>query len=99
MRLVACFGKNFRVPAQQLFDPLDEWPGVTVIGKQMDQAWETPNQFLQEQARAITIAEVGSMHENGQDQALGINEQVPFATEDFFSQRRSRVLGLARDWF
>ena len=70
-----------------------------MIGKQMDQARETPNQFLQEQPCAITIAKIGSMHKDGQDQALRINEEVSLATEDFFSRRQSHVLGLAQDWF
>lgn len=32
---------------------------------------------------AITITEIGRMHKGCQDQALGANEPVPFALEDF----------------
>lgn len=70
-----------------------------MIGKQMDQTGETSDQALQEEPRSVAIANVGCMNQNCQDQTLSINEQMPFTTEDFFSHRRSRVLGLARDWF
>src|ERR1700730_14003520 len=99
MRLIALFRKDFDVPSEEIFDPLLEWPGVAVIGEEMDQAWEASDQLLQEQARSVAIAEIGRMDQDCQDQALCINEEVPLATEDFFSRRRSRVLGLARDWF
>lgn len=96
---MALFGKDLDLPSEEVFDPLLERPGVAVIGKQVDQAREVPHQRPQEQACSVSIAEIGGMNQDGQDQALGINEQVPFATEDFFFRRRSRVLDLARDWF
>lgn len=99
MRLIALFGKDFGLPSQEVFDPLLERPGVAMIGKQMDQARETPDQLLQEQPRSITVADIGRMDQDSQDQALRINEQMPFATEDFFFRRQSRVLDLAPDWF
>jgi hypothetical protein len=74
-------------------------PGVAVIGKKVDQAWEASDQALQEQTCAVAIAEIGCMDQDGQDQALRINEEVPLPTENFFFQRRSRVRDLARDWF
>jgi hypothetical protein len=54
---------------------------------------------LQEQACSIAVSDVGSMHQDSQDQTLRINEEVPLATKDFFSPRRSRVGCLGRDWF
>ena len=98
MRLLALFGKDFGVPPQKVFDPLFEWPSIAVIGKQVDQARETSDQFLQEQACSVAITKIGCMDQDGQDQALRINEEVPLATEDFFSRRRSRVRDLAPDW-
>lgn len=97
-RLIALFGKDFGVPPQEIFDPLLEWPGVAVIGKQMDQTRETSNQLAEKQPCSVTVADIGCMHQDCQDQALRVNEQVSLAPEDFFSRRRSRVLGLARDW-
>jgi hypothetical protein len=56
-----------------------------MISKEMDQARKTPNQLLQKQTRSIAITDIGCMDQDCQDQALRINEQVPLATEDFFS--------------
>ena len=97
-RLIARFGKDLGVPAQECFDPLNEWAGVAVIGTQMEQAGKTSDEFLQEQSCSVAITNVGGMNQDGQNQALRVNEQVPFATEGFFPRRRNRVLGLAPDW-
>ena len=98
-RLIARLRENFSVPVQLLFDPVDERSGVAMIGKQMDQTGKASNQLLQEQPRSITITDIGSMDQDRQDQALRIDEQVSFATEDFFSRRQNRVRCLARGWF
>ncbi len=68
MRLIARPGKDFGLPAQKVFDPRDERPCVAVIGKQMAQAREASDELLQEQACSLAVADVGSMHQDGQDQ-------------------------------
>lgn len=99
MRLIARLRKNLGVPAEQAFDPFDERPSVAVISKQMDQAPKASDELPQKQTRSVAVADIGCMDQNGQDQALRINEQVPLATEDFFFRRRSRVRCLAQDSF
>lgn len=91
-RLIAWLRKNFGVPAQSLFDPVDEWTGGAMIGKPMDQTWKTSNQILQEQSRPISIAESGSVDQDGQDQALRLNQQVSLATEAFFPPSKPRSI-------
>jgi hypothetical protein len=81
---MARFGKDLGLPAQKIFDPGEERTGVAMIGKPVAQAREASDQRLQEQARSIAIADIGSMHQDGQDQALRINEPVALATKDFF---------------
>jgi hypothetical protein len=97
--LIAWLGEDFSLPAQQIFDPREEWPSVAVIGKQMVQARKASEQLLQKQARTVAITDIGRMNQDCQDQALRINQEVPLATEDFFFHRRSHVLCLARDSF
>jgi Transposase IS116/IS110/IS902 family len=86
MRLITRPGKDFGLPAQKVFDPRDKRPCVAVIGKQMAQARETSDELLQEQACSVAVADVGSMHQDRQDQALRVNQEVPLATQDFFPE-------------
>jgi hypothetical protein len=90
VRLITGLGENFSLPAQQLFDPRDERTGVAVIGKQMAQAREASHQLLQEQACSLAIAEMSCMDQNGQGQALRINQEVSSAPKDFFPPSKPR---------
>jgi hypothetical protein len=54
-----------------------------VIGEQMDQARETPDQLAEKQTCSLAVADVGRMNQDCQDQALRINERVALAPPDF----------------
>jgi site-specific recombinase XerD len=97
--IVVGFGHNLGLPTQLLLDPIDQGSGIALIGEEMTQAWKTACQVLQEQRRSPTINQTGRMDLDGQHQSLRVDQNVPLATPDFFSPRRSRVGCLARDWF
>src|SRR5713101_1353462 len=99
MRLVAWFGHDLGVPPQLSLDPLDQGSGIAVIGEEMAQTWKPAWETLQEQRRSPTINQPCRMDLHGQQQPLGINQDMPLPTPDFFLRRRSRVRCLARDWF
>ncbi len=96
--LVLGFRDDLGLPAQVCLDPVDQWSRIATIGEEMAQAWETALQALQEQRRSTAIHQTCRMNFDGQEKPLGVNQQMPLATPDFFSRRRSRVGCLARDW-
>lgn len=65
----------------------------------MRETREMTREFLKQQGSSATVHEPCRMDLHGQEQSERINEQMPFATEDFFSRRQNRAQCLARDWF
>jgi len=72
--------KDVAVLPQEIVDPLLAWPGGAVIGTQM----ETSNQRAQKHMCSVTVAEGDCMHQDGQDHASRLKEQVAIATDDVF---------------
>jgi hypothetical protein len=78
-------------PATRLFDPADQLPCISAISPDDLQARERASHFLQQGFGAIAILNVCRMHEHSQNQTQCVDQQMAFATGDFFSPRRSRV--------
>jgi hypothetical protein len=91
-------GDNLGLPAQVSFDPVDQGSRIAAIGEKMAQAWETALLILQKQRRSTAIYQPCAVNLDGEQKPLGVNQQMPLASPDFFSPRRSHVGCLARDW-
>lgn len=85
-------------PAHMLVEPLDEGPCVMTIAPHQLDGGKALFQRLTYHPRSRLIRAIGSQHFDGQQVALRINEQVPFASPDFFSPRRSPFQDRAPHW-
>lgn len=86
-------------PAHLLFKPGDERASVMAIAPQQLDGGEGLFEGLNQRTRACLIGALGPQHFDRQQVALRVNQQVPFASPDFFSPCRSPFQGRARHWF
>jgi hypothetical protein len=82
-------------PAQLLFEPSDEGPAVVAVAPHQLDSGKGLFQRLTQHPRAGLIGALGSQHFDGQEVALRVNEQVPFAPPDFFPSGQ-RLRGSSR---
>ena len=67
-------------PAHLLVDPVQDRTGGGLIGPQMAQPREAPLQASEHEPRAIAVLPVGWMHDDLEQQAKGIDQDVPLAS-------------------
>jgi len=95
---VLWFGEDLGLPTQVRLDPIAQGSRVSLVSEQAADPRKMPGLVPKQQECAFAITDIGRQHEDCEQKALGIHQKHPFATPDFFSRHRSRVLGLARDW-
>ena len=76
---------NLNNPSECVFGPTHKCPGITSIHPYPFQLPKSIAQFLQNQPSPITILNVGGVYYHNQNQAEGINEQVPLTPRNLFS--------------
>jgi hypothetical protein len=86
-------------PVQVLFEPRDEGASVMTISPDQLDLGEHIFQRREQAFASFQIRPIGREHFDGQQIALAVNEQVPFASPYFFSPYRSPFRGRARHWF
>ncbi len=79
--------------------PENEVPPVVTISPDERHPGKLSWEWLQKGSATFLIGAMGSRHFDAQEIALGIHEQVAFATPDFFSPRRSLFQGHEPHWF
>jgi len=68
---------NLHTPAQLLLGPLAETARVSPVGPHQLQPGELPFRALRKQASpAVPIREVGAVHARGQDEPVGVHQDV-----------------------
>jgi hypothetical protein len=68
------------VPPKHLLDPRHKAAFVVpAIGPDEFESWEEPPQRLKQEFAPVVVLDVGFMDEHVHEQAVGIDEQVPFA--------------------
>jgi hypothetical protein len=72
-------------PVAQFSGPLDQFAGIPPIGPDQLQPREFPDQFGQHQLGPVAVLDIGGMHDEGQDQAQGVYDDVPLATLDLLA--------------
>lgn len=89
---VVCLGAldDFDLPGA---DVGDAWPLVAGIGEELDDRREAALGVAQQAADAIAILPVGAMDNNVQQQAEGVDDDVPLAAGDLLA----RVIALRVD--
>ncbi len=74
------------LPAERLFDPLNETPLlVSTIGPDQLQPRKAVCERREQEFPAVIILDIGFMHQHLHDQAIGIDEQMPLAAFDLFA--------------
>jgi len=82
-------------PAQVPQQPEDQLASIVGIPPEQLDLGKLPLQWLQHALGSLLIGALGTADLDGQEMALGINEQVPLASPDFFSPCRSLFPGHA----
>ena len=81
---------NLDGPPQMLAQPADERAAVMTIAPEELQTRKDSAQRREQAFGSFQIGPIGSQHFDGQYMALSINEEVPFATPDFFPSGQKR---------
>ena len=76
---------NLSDPSECPSGPIHECPGIVSIHPYSLQPPKSIAQFLQNEPPSIAIPDVGGMHHHNQNQAEGINEQMPFTPGNLLS--------------
>lgn len=85
---------DFDLPGADVGDDLrDAWPLVCGIGEELDDRREAALGVAQQAADAIAILQVGAMDDDVQQQAEGVDDDVPLAAGDLLA----RVVALRVD--
>nr|WP_236601417.1 hypothetical protein [Ktedonobacter sp. SOSP1-52] len=85
LRLTLLVGDDFDLPSKMFFEPvLKGLSIIAMIGKQMRERRETLGKSLSQEAGASHVGDSGCKHSDGQQKALRINQNAPFASQDFF---------------
>jgi len=66
--------------------PIHEAPGIAAVGEDEFQSLESSSQAFHQQLAAIAVLDVGGVHDQGQDQAQRVDEQMPLAPPDFLAR-------------
>ncbi len=82
--IVAAFD-DLQDPVAQFLCPLDQFPGVAPVGPNQLEPGELPDQFGQHQLGPIAILDVGRVHDDRQEQAQGVYDDVPLASLDLLA--------------
>ena len=86
-------------PTQMLFEPGDEGAAVMTISPDQLELGQLVFQRQEQGFGSRLIGAIGSQDFDGQQVALGVNQQVPLAPPAFFSPRRSPFQGHEPHWF
>jgi hypothetical protein len=86
-------------PAQVPQQPEDQLASIVGIPPEQLDLGKLPLQWLQQALGSLLIGVLGTADLDGQQMALGINQQVPFASPDFFSPYRSPFRAHEQHWF
>ena len=70
-------------PAQCRFDPVFAAAAIARVDPQMCQARETAILSVEHQEGTVTVGDVGGMNDRAQEEALGIDQQMPLAATQF----------------
>ena len=76
---------NLNNPPEHPSGPIYKSPGITSIYPDSLQPPESAAQLLQDQTTTVAILDVGGVHHHNQDQAEGIDQQVPFTPRNLLS--------------
>ena len=76
---------NFKRPACQGPDPLDQLSGIACIGPDQSQTWKPPYHFVYDQLRSISVLNISRMYHHGQHQPYGIHYDVSLSTVDLLA--------------
>jgi hypothetical protein len=66
--------------------PVHEASGIPAVGEDEFQSPESSSQALHQQLAAIAVLDVGGVHDQGQDQAQRVDQQMPLAPLDFLAR-------------
>ena len=72
------------------FDPTNQVAGITAVGEDRPHLGEPPLRQIEDQLRSVAVLYVRRRHDQRPDHTSKIHENVAFATDDFFSPRRTR---------
>jgi len=70
-------------PAAKGSGPFNQLPGISAIRPDQLQPPEGSGEFRQHQLGPVAILQTGGMHHHAQDQAQGIDDDMPLAAVDF----------------
>ena len=76
---------DFQDPATQVSGPLDQDSGIAAIGLDQLQAREAAQQLGQDQLGAVSILNIGGVHDYRQQQAQPVHYQVALARGHFLA--------------
>ena len=76
---------NFKRPACQGPDPLDQLSAIACIGPDQSQMGKPPYHFVYDQLRSISVLNISRMHHHGQQQPYGIHYDVSLSTVDLLA--------------
>lgn len=85
---------DFELPSAGIGNDLcDPWPLIGGIGEDLGDRGEPAARIAQQAADAVAILEIGAVDDDVQQQAEGVDEDVPLAAGDFLA----RVVALRVD--
>ena len=76
---------NFKRPACQGPDPLDQLSAIACIGPDQSQTGKPPYHFVYDQLRSISVLNISRMYHHGQQQPYGIHYDVSLSTVDLLA--------------
>ena len=79
--VVAAFD-DLQKPAAQLLGPFDQLAGISSVGPDQLQPREQAGEFPQDQLGAVAILDIACMYDNRNNQAEGIDDNVPLSAVD-----------------
>jgi len=77
---------NLQHPTAYGLRPFDEFTRIPSVCPNELQSRVLPTEFAKHELGTVAILNVGSMDDHGQDQAQGIDDQVPLAPLDFLAR-------------
>ena len=87
------------LPPQMLLHPCDECAPIMAISPHQSDPAKEIFRWLKHASGSLVIRGIGSRDFDCQEGALRINEEMAFASPDFFSPYRSPSQDLERRWF
>ena len=82
--IVAAFD-DLQYPVAHFLGPLDQFAGVAPVGPDQLELGELPDQFGQHQLGPIAVLDIGGMHNDDQEQAHRVYDDVSLASLDLLA--------------